>query len=236
MRVLFFRPEEMTQSFKDYLGLLSNQKLEIINIPLFKIKCIKYTLPNNIDEYEAIAFTSQNSVLCFTHINEIKNHKIYAIGDETSELLRNVFNINPIIPKQFTSIELAKKLLEDRVTSVIAIRSKRASDDMKKLLENRIRYIEIYDYDIEIIEENIEKARNLIENCKIDGIAITSSLIAKIVGKYINNSCNIKIFSIGPLTTRALMETVNGVKIIESKTHSIKGILETIIMEMKSNG
>ncbi|MEM3515865.1 MAG: uroporphyrinogen-III synthase [Saccharolobus sp.] len=235
MKVLFLRPESLSEF--DPIGYLTliPKNLEIINIPLFKIKCLPYTLPD-IKTYEAVAFTSQNAIICFKHMNMIKSHKIYAIGDETADILRRLYNINPIIPDVFTSIALAKKILMDNINSIISIRSKKASNDMEKILKDKIRYDEIHVYDVDVIDENVSKVRYLLENCKIDALALTSSYIAKLVAQYINPECKMKIFSIGPVTTRAITEIKSGIKIIESKTHSIKGIIESILLEMRGNG
>ncbi|TRM93498.1 uroporphyrinogen III synthase [Sulfolobus sp. A20-N-G8] len=234
MKVLFFRPESDGEDTYNFNTAING--IEIINIPLFKVECIQYNLPEDVEMFDALAFTSRNAVRCFKDVNLIKDLKVYAIGDETAISIKERFGICPIVPKKFTSMELAEKILRDGVRTLIAVRSKLANNDMRKTLENKIRYIEVYDYDLSTIYNNIELAGKLISNCEVDGIAITSSSIARVIAKYINKECMTKIFSIGPVTSRVLIEIVGEAKIIESKTHSISGILETIVKVMGNNG
>ncbi|WP_338599794.1 uroporphyrinogen-III synthase [Sulfolobus tengchongensis] len=234
MKVLFLRPISEYENTDEYFLILQHKNIEVLNIPIFKISCLPYFLSNY--DYEAIAFTSRNSVLCFKDYDILKKSKVYAIGEETADLLIKMLRINPVIPDKFTSISLAEKILKDKINNVLAVRSKKASDDMKNLLKDKIKYDEIYVYDLEILAENVQKVIEIIRECKIDAIALTSSMMAKIIGPAINPQCQIKVFSIGPMTTDALKRVNNEVKIIESKTHSIKGIVETILMEMEQNG
>ncbi|PVU77915.1 uroporphyrinogen III synthase [Sulfolobus islandicus] len=234
MRILFLRPDNEDTELNEKLMLLQKNGIEVLNIPIFKIKCIPYSLPNY--DYEALAFTSRNSVICFKEHFLIKNRKIYTIGEETSELLMRMYNTNPITPEKFTSVELARRILEDKVNSVLSIRSKKASEDMKNLLNGKIKYDEIYVYDSEIIGDNINKVSKILAKCEVDAIAFTSSLMARLIGPYISRKCKIIVYSIGPITTETLKRVNNEVKIIESKTHSIKGIIETILVEIKRNG
>ncbi|AAK40530.1 uroporphyrinogen-III synthase [Saccharolobus solfataricus] len=235
MRVLFLRPDNEDNELNEKLMILRKNGIEVLNIPIFKIKCVSYSLPTY--DYEALAFTSRNSVICFKDRTLIKNvHKIYAIGEETAELLMKMYNVNPITPERFTSIELAKRILEDKVNSILSIRSRKASEDMRNILNGKIKYDEIYVYDSEIIRDNINEISKILTECEVDAIAFTSSLMAKLIGPFIRGKCNIIIFSIGPMTTETLKRVNNKVKIIESKTHSIKGIIETILVEMKRNG
>ncbi|QGA67835.1 uroporphyrinogen-III synthase [Sulfolobus sp. E11-6] len=231
MRVLFLRPDNEDVELNEKLMILQKNGIEVLNIPIFKIKCIPYSIPNY--DYEALAFTSRNSVICFKEHYLLKNHKIYAIGEETSELLIKMYEINPITPGKFTSVELAKRILEDKISSVLGIRSKKASEDMRNLLTSKIKYDEIYVYDSEIIRDNVDRVLEILAKCEVDTIAFTSSLMARLIGPYIGRECKIIVYSIGPMTTETLKRVNNEVKIIESKTHSIKGIIETILVEMK---
>ncbi|AWR97342.1 uroporphyrinogen-III synthase [Acidianus sulfidivorans JP7] len=216
MRILFLRPEGSK------VPIIPGH--EVINIPLFKPVCIEYD-SKKIESYESIAFTSVNAIKCFKDFDKIQNKKILSIGKSTFAELRSK-GITSIFPKDYDSINLAYLALHMKIKSLLAIRSKKASEDMKNILSDKMAYDEIYDYDLILNEENVNKAIDIL-NCKVDVVVITSSEIAKTVAKFLKNECY-KIVTIGPMTTKSLLQLRNDIQIYQSRKYDIDGIVELI--------
>ncbi|BDC19091.1 uroporphyrinogen-III synthase [Acidianus sp. HS-5] len=221
MRILFLRPEGSKLPIVDFA--------EIINIPIFTPVCTDYPpLPST----EAYAFTSSNAVKCFHDLDKIKEKEIFSIGKSTAqELLKH--GIKSEYPQDYDSLSLAYFIRSKGVRSLTAIRSKKASDDLRKSLQD-IEYYEIYDYDTVVDKENLEKSKYYLENCKADVVVLTSSEISKTVATYLR-SCY-KIISIGPMTTRTILSLRPDLKIFQSKIYDIEGVIDLIRKEVKLNG
>lgn len=100
------------------------------------------------------------------------------------------------------------------------MRSKVGYERDRELIRNVVFLV---DYDLEVIEHNLERAKSLIKECRVDIVVVTSSKIASLIKDSISNC--IKIVSIGPITSSAL-EGVNN--IYEAKQHDINGVLNII--------
>ncbi|ARM75986.1 uroporphyrinogen-III synthase [Acidianus manzaensis] len=216
MKILFLRPEGSK------IPIIPNH--EVINIPLFKPVCIEYD-NKKIQEYQSIAFTSINAVKCFNDFDKIQNKKVFSIGESTFNELKSKGIISEF-PDNYDSINLAYLILHEKVKSVVAIRSKKASRDMSNILSKEINYDEIYDYDLVLDKENIIKAIELL-NCKVDIVVLSSSEIAKTVADYLKNDCY-KIISIGPMTTKTLSQIRSDIHVYQSRKYDIDGIVELI--------
>lgn len=212
--VLTFRPDDKTIPPID--------GYDIINISIEKTYCNEIR-DINLTVYEAIAFMSERAVSCFDA--EIpQSMKVYAVGPETASMLMRK-GIEAIIPRTFDSRSLAERIIEDGIKSLIVVRSDKGNEYLRSYLSSKIIYDEIYSYTVKIDSENLEKAKEQLEECVPDIIVLTSAEIAKLVSKYISHSCNYFVISIGPFTTEALRKEV---KIIESNEHSIEGIMKLL--------
>lgn len=223
MRVLFLRPEGEDIDSNVY-------DIEILKLDIFRVSCVDYE-DVNLSEYEAIAFTSKNSVRCLkqsdrkTILSNFHNLTIYAIGYSTAlEIKRQLDEkLDVKYPSSFTSEELANLIIKDKVKSCISFRSSNANSLMKEKLNNAgIKYKEIYDYKLDINYEAVEVAKKLLKECKVDVVVFTNSLAAKLLKSSLNDC--VKIVSIGPVTSKEL----SGYNFIEAIRHDIPGVLEIL--------
>ncbi|QKQ99972.1 uroporphyrinogen-III synthase [Metallosphaera tengchongensis] len=218
MRVLYLRPEGSEEP--------SLKGIEIINVPLFNVTCIPYD--SSLLKGEGIAFTSVNAVRCFKDIGILKFKRIFSIGPSTAKELERI-GISSEVPERYTSRDLATLILQSKVRSLTSVRSLRASQEMKHILSS-ISYTEIYDYDLTENHENMEYAKDLLEDCSVDIVVLTSSLIATTVAKFIKD-CH-KVITIGPMTSASLKLIRPDLRFIESPVSTIEGTLN-LIQELK---
>lgn len=224
MKILFLRPEgtEVPQI----------PGAEVIHMPIFKPICLDYD-SDKIDEYNNLAFTSINAVKCFKDFDKIKNKKVFSIGKATYRALKSK-GIESEYPENYDSISLANLILKRNLASLLAIRSKKATDYMRNmLLQHNVKYEEIYDYDLILDENNLKAAIDLLD-CKVDIVVLTSSEIAKAVASHLKDNCY-KIITIGPVTTNGLLSLRRDIKFYESKKHDIEGIVELILKSLRSD-
>ncbi len=219
MKVLFFSPSIDPEKLKK----LELREIEIVHIPLFRVRCLEYQ--EDLERFEGVAFTSKNSVECFKDWEQVKGKKIFAIGKSTHDLIASK-GFPSVYPEEYDSVHLAHLILQSKVASVIAFRSKKATPTMSEILSRLIEYREAYNYDVELIEENLRRAEEVIRNREIDVVAITSSEIAKNVASFLTN--DIKVVSIGPMTSRTLSSLRPDITFIESHEHDFGGIIKAL--------
>ncbi|MEL9970232.1 MAG: uroporphyrinogen-III synthase [Metallosphaera sp.] len=213
MRVLYLRPEgsEVPQ--------LDN--VDVLNVPLFSPKCIDYSFKS---ETEAVGFTSVNSVRCFKDFDKISDLKVFSIGPVTAEeLLKH--GIRSEYPSKYTSKDLARLVLERRVRHFTSFRSAKASSEMKGIL-NLISYQEIFNYDLVLNEAKVQDAKKILEECSVQMVVLTSSLIAKTVANFLRDCY--KVISIGPMTSATLRSVKPELSFIESDISTIEGTIQEI--------
>ncbi|BFH73242.1 uroporphyrinogen-III synthase [Sulfurisphaera javensis] len=203
MKVLFLRPE----------GSFIPPNKNFIHISLLKPKCLPYQV--NLDNIDGIGFTSINAVNCFKDFDKLYDKILFAVGPTTAEAIKNKGLENVIIPSDFT-VENLINLMKTKVKQPLLVRSLIAID-------KSLGIEQIADYTLEINEEKLKEAKELIENCKVNVIVLTSSYIASLVKDFIRD-CQI-IISIGPSTSKVL---VNKKNIYEAKEHDMKGILKLL--------
>ncbi|BCU68288.1 hypothetical protein HS7_17250 [Sulfolobales archaeon HS-7] len=219
MKVLFLRPDP-SFSYQGYNDITS------VNLSIITPYCIPHEEP--IEMFDGVVFFSINAVKCFKGLEKIVSKKVFAIGETTATALKSN-RIKAEYPEDFTSSSLARLLLLSDVKSVIAFRSMKANDILKKALTGKIRYREEYNYDVKLNEGELEKARKILRNCEVDVVVLTSEMIASLVKDSLS-SC-VKVVSIGPVTSRALGE----LSYIEAKRHDITGVDE-VLKELSRNG
>jgi uroporphyrinogen-III synthase len=202
---------------------LRGHGIEVVHIPLFRVKCLEYRV--DLTPFEGVAFTSKNSVECFRDWDKVKNKKIFAIGKSTHELITSK-GFFSVYPEKYDSAHLARLILQSGVKSVMAFRSRKATPCMRNILSGSIKYEEIYDYDVEPIEENLRKAERVLRNREVEVVAITSSEIAKMVASFLTNE--IKVVSIGPMTSKTLSSLRPDITFIESNEHDFEGIIKAL--------
>jgi uroporphyrinogen III methyltransferase/synthase len=216
--------------------------------PTIKIKSLTqkneflHTLAK-ITQHDWIIFTSGNGVAVFFEALQSLGKdarvfgptKIAAIGGKTAAKL-NEFGIKAdFIPGIFTGRELGRQLITHTNLNnkkVLLLRSKIASNELPKILEKA--GAEVNDIAVYTAESQKCESKWLIEEIKEDRIdcltfASPSSVNAffeQIQGDLINSS-NVKIASIGPVTSECLKTC--GVRIdIMAAEHTLDGLIDAI--------
>lgn len=238
-----------------------NSKLvsEIINLggnpiefPVIKIEPIvpNYELDNcieNINEYNYIVFTSENSVnIFFERLNNLGldsrvlyNSKIVSIGSSTTKTLNEKGIKSDIIPRKFVSefvVEELKTML-NKDDKILIPRSYNAREYLINELSKISNVNECKIYKTVKDDSNKTNIQKLLNENKIDYITFTSSSTVKnfveIIGaENLQQLKNTKIISIGPSTTKTILNF--GLDVYkESKVYNINGIIKELIQDRK---
>jgi uroporphyrinogen III methyltransferase/synthase len=196
-----------------------------------------------ITEYDWIIFTSGNGVAVFFEALQslgkdariFGSTKIAAIGGRTAEKL-GLFGIQAdFVPGTFTGKELGRQLtahtnLKDK--KVLLLRSKIASSELAEILEKagaQVRDVAVYTADKEKCQSDwligeINKGR--VDWLTFASPSSANAFFEQISGNLIN-SANVKVASIGPVTTERL-ETL-GVRVyITAAEHTLDGLIGAI--------
>ena len=212
MKVLFLRPEGGEVE--------SVEGVEVINVSVFRPECLKYELTRR--EVEAIAFTSTNGVRCLDTLP--KYRKVYAVGPSTAKAVRERLKVDPLVPDEYTVKRLVDLILRDRTKQVTFFRSMLADDSDLDPLPRYADVEVVKNYTLILDNDKLMEAKELIEDCSVDYVAITSPSIARVIVPYLKDC--VKVVSIGPSTSRELSKY--NVKFLESKIHTVPGILSMI--------
>jgi len=196
-----------------------------------------------LSEYNWIIFTSANGVsIFFDYLQSLQKDsrvfasaKIAAIGSETAAKL-NEFSIKAdFVPTAFTSKELGKQLIgftNLKGKKVLLLRSQLASNELGELLEQagaQLDDIAVYTAVTEESESN--RLTERISGSAVDWLTFASpssvkGFFAQIKSDLINSS-NVKVASIGPVTSEQLKNL--GIRVdVTAEEHTTDGLLAAI--------
>ncbi|MDD5064364.1 MAG: uroporphyrinogen-III C-methyltransferase [Phycisphaerae bacterium] len=237
-----------TESNADFAAKIIAKGGSPIEFPTIKIEPLTHTnnflqMFTKLAEYDWLIFTSANGVtVLFDALQKLDKDarvfasiKIAAIGSETAAKLAEFGIKADFTPNVFTSKELGKQLLAFtnlKNKKVLLLRSQFASNELCELLENtgaKADNVPIYTTvtvknDSGLLIEKIEKG-------KIDWLTFASPSSVKAFFEQIPadliNSSNIKVASIGPVTSEQLKTL--GLKVdMQATEHTIDGLLDAI--------
>jgi uroporphyrinogen III methyltransferase/synthase len=196
-----------------------------------------------IAEYDWIIFTSGNGVTVFFEALQslskdarvFASAKIAAIGSETAAKLTQFGIKADFVPSVFTGKELANELIASVNLSgkkVLLLRSQLASKELVELLAQAgavVQDVAVYT----AVEEKSNSAplTEKINDGRVDWLTFASPSSARaffeqIPGEVVNSS-DVKVASIGPVTSEQLKDL--GVKVdITATEHTIDGLLAAI--------
>ena len=226
--------EKMAKRFKDTGANICEMSL----IAIKEIEIEKERLLSEINDSTHILFTSSNGVDIFFEqikrygidIRSLYNKKICVIGSGSGEAL-NKYGVNAdFIPSKFDSKSFLDEILPklDKDSKVLMLRAKIGSDVLPKGLKSAgIAFSDIPVYDTIIDHRKKFELNKDIEN--FDYVVAASASGAKALVEMIEDKKMLsgKVVSIGPVTTKALVEL--GIEnIITAKRYDVEGIIDAI--------
>ena len=226
--------EKMAKRFKETGANICEMSL----IAIKEIEIEKERLLSEINDATHILFTSSNGVDIFFEqikrygidIRSLYNKKICVIGSGSGEAL-NKYGVNAdFIPSKFDSKSFLDEILPklDKDSKVLMIRAKIGSDVLPKGLKSAgIAFSDIPVYDTIIDHRKKFELNKDIEN--FDYVVAASASGAKALVEMIEDKKMLsgKVVSIGPVTTKALVEL--GIEnIITAKRYDVEGIIDAI--------
>ena len=226
--------EKMAKRFKETGANICEMSL----IAIKEIEIEKEKLLSEINNSTHILFTSSNGVDIFFEqikrygidIRSLYNKKICVIGSGSGEAL-NKYGVNAdFIPSKFDSKSFLDEILPklDKDSKVLMLRAKIGSDVLPKGLKSAgIAFSDIPVYDTIIDHRKKFELNKDIEN--FDYVVAASASGAKALVEMIEDKKMLsgKVVSIGPVTTKALVEL--GIEnIITAKRYDVEGIIDAI--------
>ena len=226
--------EKMAKRFKETGANICEMSL----IAIKEIEIEKEKLLSEINNSTHILFTSSNGVDIFFEqikrygidIRSLYNKKICVIGSGSGEAL-NKYGVNAdFIPSKFDSKSFLDEILPklDKDSKVLMLRAKIGSDVLPKGLKSAgIAFSDISVYDTIIDHRKKFELNKDIEN--FDYVVAASASGAKALVEMIEDKKMLsgKVVSIGPVTTKALVEL--GIEnIITAKRYDVEGIIDAI--------
>ena len=201
----------------------------------------------NIKKYDWIIFTSVNGVKFF--LNRLKYHKkdirildgikICAIGPKTAEIFENFGIIPDFIPEKYQAEYIIQGMLKIGIKGkkFLLPRAKVAREILPQKIKEHGGEIDVVTvYETKMPDTNKAEIIDLLKNGSIDYITFTSSSTVKNFIEIIENKLdllkNVKLVSIGPITSNTLKE-YGLFPSIEAKKFTIEGIKEAILENIK---
>ncbi len=250
--ILVTRSRSQNSHLRERLEELGSRVIEIPTIDIKKKKDINKKIRKiDFQDYNIIAFTSQNSVEYFFEslkeeridLRQLANIKIASIGKATSETIEK-YNIYPDIEaKEFTGAGLGQVILEKmgkEGNKILFPCSEIASKTFENTIleySNKVDRLEIYQNNIntDIKEELVE----VLEKEKIDYITFTSSSTFKNTRQILGEEKSylldeLKKVSIGDITSQSIEKAGYRVD-LQAKTPSIASLVEIIIKDVENN-
>ena len=226
--------EKMATRFKETGANICEMSLIVTK----EIEIERERLLSEINDATHILFTSSNGVDIFFEqikrygidIRSLYDKKICVIGSGSREAL-NKYGVNAdFIPSKFDSKSFLDEILPklDKDSKVLMLRAKIGSDVLPKGLKSAgISFSDIPVYDTLIDHRKKFELNKDIEN--FDYVVAASASGAKALVEMIEDKKELlgKVVSIGPVTTKALVEL--GIEnIITAKRYDVEGIIDAI--------
>lgn len=231
---------------------LSNKLYELganpIELPVIEIKpCVDdlefENIARELEKYSYIMFTSRNGVdIFFSKLFEmgldtraLGKAKVVVVGSETAKIARKYGVVADIMPKKYVAEEIVKVLkpLLKSNDNILIPRARVAREDIVNQLCEICNVKEMKIYETVRGDVNREDIMNCLEDNDVDYITFTSSSTAEnfveILGKeYVDKMKDVKIFSIGPITTNTVINL--GLEVYdEANIHTIDGLVDSIL-------
>ncbi|MCX5635055.1 MAG: uroporphyrinogen-III C-methyltransferase [Planctomycetota bacterium] len=200
-------------------------------------------IPAELAEFDWVIFTSANGVsIFFDALRKLGKDgrifgsaKIAAIGSETAAKLSEFGIRADFVPSVFTSEDLGKELTKYtnlKENKVLLLRSELASDELNKLLTQAGAEVQSAAlYEIVTQKNKCGRLKERISEGIIDWLTFASPSSVKgffeQISSDIKKASNVKIASIGPITSQELKKF--GIKVdVEANEHTIDGLLAAI--------
>ena len=258
---LFAKKILLTRGSREQSGFaqqVEEQGAQVLILPTIKIEESKNRLLEErlkrLDEYSAIAFSSKKTVEIFFRAlwesgrdaRDLAGKKIFAVGEETAmHLLKNGIRAD-YIPIEF-GIDGLMDLVNETLTQkdrLLFPRSKKALRSESDLMKEKIAVDEfsIYEINHPLLSESHEiknELPSLEEVLSCDYFTFSSASTVEGFSAYlkkqgIEDVSKLECFSMGPMTTNALLEA--GFKIIHTATvHSYQGLVDCMMESAAKN-
>jgi len=251
-RVVVTRTKEACSRLAKRLIELGAEVLEIPTIRIIPqpLDAKQKQILENIDAfYDWLLFTSPTAVdiffdqfLQFTNdIRQLGKVKLGAIGKSTARAIASFHLHVDVIPEKFTSISLGECFYQRRIEGLrfLLPRSSLADDSLANALKTQGASVDQWSlYAIEPETEDVRGHRERFKHIGAHWILFASASSVR-YWHQLNLQCHDtslipKVVSIGPLTTKALKDFQQEVY-VESKEHSIDGLIETLLQVVKQN-
>lgn len=221
-----------------------------IEVPTIKIEKIENNLElekeiENIKEYNYLILTSQNGVNIFfdklnsmnLDIRALSNLKICAVGPATAKELKSRGIIADIVPEKFVAEAMYDELksILNKEDKILIPRGANARDFLVDKLNEICTIKEVHTYKTVLEDENKEEIISLLNEEIVDYITFTSSSTVSnfidIIGKEnIDKLKNVKVISIGPITSNTAKEL--GLEVYKEPTnYTINDLIDCIIKD-----
>lgn len=244
-RVIVTRSRTQSSSLVEKISDLGGNPIEL---PTIKIDKIEDNIQleneiNNIKDYTYLILTSKNGVdIFFDKLDEmgldsraLANLKVCAIGSATAKEIKNRGIKADIVPDKFVAEYLFEELkpILKSTDKVLMPRAKNARDYLVDKIGDICEIKEVYTYETVVDPTRKDEVLELLNQDNADYITFASSSTVKnfveIIGEEnIDKLNNIKVISIGPITTQTIKELgLNLYK--EAEVSTIDGMISTII-------
>lgn len=244
-RVIVTRSRTQSSSLVEKISDLGGNPIEI---PTIKIDKIENNIEleneiNNIKDYTYLVLTSKNGVdIFFDKLDEmgldsraLANLRVCAIGSATAKEIKNRGIKADIVPEKFVAEYLFEELkpILKSTDKVLIPRAKNARDYLVDKIGEICEVKEIHTYETVVDFTRKDEVLELLNQNNADYITFASSSTVKnfveIIGEEnIDKLNNIKVISIGPITT----QTIKGLGLSlykEAEVATIDGMISTII-------
>ncbi|MFN3384668.1 MAG: uroporphyrinogen-III synthase [Archaeoglobaceae archaeon] len=223
MRVLILRPAELLEKTVE---TFRKAGIEAYGCPFVSLQYEEFEVP----KHDFTIVTSQNSAREIVK-KGLKLGKVIAIGKKTAEILKNA-GYDVLVPKRYESSAIVEEFRELlRGKRVVAIRSDKGSDALRKISEFA-DYSEVFAY--RIVKLNGEEQRKEIEKLKsgfYEAVVFSSRMIAESFFENCDAECleklrEIKLIAIGTPTAEFLGS--RGLKALVPDEFTFDGVLRLI--------
>ena len=243
MRVMVTRVKVQAGSLSRRLRSEGAEPVEVPSIeirPAPDIQAVDDAV-GRVEDFDAVAFTSVNAVEAFfgrlsvlgLDARALGGMTVAAIGPATAAALERQGVRADFVPREYTTAALARTAPGVEGKRVLLPRSAIAPADLLELLAARgARVEQVHVYDTVTPERTATRARDLLEDRRVDAVTFTSSsTVDNLVEALGGDACRLlqeaTLASIGPVTTRTAEK--HGLQVaVTAEQHTVDGLVDAL--------
>lgn len=229
-RVVVTRPESQAC---ELVAMLHQRGALPLLFPVISIEPVSLTKEIDLQQYDIVAFTSQNAVQMFAKVwqGSLSHLKLAAVGPKTAKAAEDLLQITPsYLPDSFEALALAKVIPAQ--SRVLLPHGSLSRPDLKEALEKRSCHVTCLEVYRTVKSGALDELQSALQSHAVDAIVFTSPSQAEAFAENLSPdifslATRIRIACIGRVTHKKA-EDLGFLTVRSPQSHTLDAMLDAL--------